>query len=333
MLTPYGRDASAEKLSTWSFDGEQDALQGLIPSTEMFLLGGDARWVRYQSKTDTETVTKFWRMQTDLEAGLHVGPVWLSGVMGTKPAGPTDDPKEHAHLVHRGYTARVDLFSDHIVLRGGLFIPKYGLMLSDHTAFVRSANGLGPDTEQTQAEITYVDDLFEITMAGLVENKLYDREGKSKSGYNVGISLFVGNNSRLNANMLSTKRASETSNTYKTSAGISGVVTLNDMVYSMFEVDRVTNMTQTDLEKQSTEALINYASLNFEVYRGIIPYLRYEFYDNDINKVDTSNSRWGFGTFWYPRPHVQFEARAMRTIVNANHSTATETDGVIHYYF
>lgn len=333
MMTPYGREFSAEKLSTWSYENEQEALHGLLPSMETFLVGGDARWVKLKTKTGDTSFEKFWRMQTDVEAGLHVGPLWLSGMMGTKPAGPMDDPKDKGHLVHRGYSARVDLLDDRVLLRAGLFMPKFGLMSADHTLFVRSVPGLTPDSEQTQAEVMIQGDVFEVSLASLMVNKMYDREYKTKSGFNAGISVFVAGRNRLSLNALSTKRVSGNTDILMKAYGTSGVVTLSRVVYAMFELDRVDNSTKSSGTTSGTSALVNYFSLNAEVVKGIIPYLRYEFYDSNINAPDTSTGRWGGGFNWYPRPHAQIELRALKTVANANQSMTNETDAVLHYYF
>jgi hypothetical protein len=333
MMTPYGREFSAEKLSTWSYENEQEALHGLVPSMGTFLVGGDARWVKTKTKTGETTFEKFWRMQTDLEAGLHVGPVWLSGMWGTKPAGPQDDPKDHGRLVHRGYSARVDLLDDRVLLRGGLFMPKFGLMSADHTLFVRSVPGLTPDGEQTQAELIIQDDDFEVSLATLMVNKMYDREFKTKSGYNAGVSAFVAGRNRLSVSALSTKRVSGTTDLIMNAYGTSGVLSLSREVYAMFELDRVDNIIKSPTTKSGTSALVNYFSLNAEVVKGLIPYLRYEFYDSNIVAPDTSTGRWGAGFNWYPRPHAQIELRVLKTVANANQSMTNETDVVLHYYF
>ena len=332
-LTTYGRDFSADKLSTWHYDTEENALEGLVPANDHYLIGGDARWVRYQYKSGDDTLSKFWRMQTDIELGAHYGPVWITGMMGTKPAGPMDDPKDYSNLIHRGYSARVDLFDEHLLIRAGLFTPKYGLMLADHTAYVRTATGLGPNTEQTQVEMIYQSDLFEATVAGLIQSNMYDREGKSKSGYNIGASTFIAGNTRINANILSTKLSVSDVDTLMTSMGVSGAVTFTNRLYGMFEFDRVSNAIKSETFTQGTEAIINFYSLNFEAYKGIIPYLRYEYYDNDINTTDTSNSRWGGGVTWYPRPHLELEGRVLHSIINATKSFTDESDVILHYYF
>jgi hypothetical protein len=63
---------------------------------------------------------QFWRMQSDVEAGVHLGNVWVTATAGTKPAGPNDRPEDTRTPVVRGYQTRVDLLDEYLVLRGGL---------------------------------------------------------------------------------------------------------------------------------------------------------------------------------------------------------------------
>ena len=332
-LTSHGRMFAEESLSTWSVDREAEALHGIIRTPEWFLAGGDVRWVESRTKYNGKDTKYFWRMQSDIEAGFHAGPAWFLATWGTKPAGPLDDPKQHDHLVHRGYQARVDLFDEHIVLRGGLFLPKYGLMLSDHTAFIRQVVGLSPDAEQTQIEASFENERFELTLAGLMENDLYDRKGKSKSGYNVGASMFLAKKHRVNTNILSTKLVRTGAETQMTANGISGVITLNRKLYAMAEIDRVANSTKTSSSTIESIALANFLSLNVEAYRGIYPFFRYEYLDSDLNKRDTSTTRWGPGLTLYPRPHLQVEGRALRTVLAASRTTRDQAEAIMHYYF
>ena len=333
MLTSHGRDFAEEKLATWHYDGEGDFLHGLVPTSDHYLVGGDARWVNYQGKTADTTFKKFWRMQTDLEVGVHFGPAWLTGMMGTSPAGPTDDQRLHSNLVHRGYQARVDLFDEHLLLRAGLFTPRYGLMLADHTAFVRTATGLNPDDAQTQVEAIYQGDMFEFGVAGLVANNMYDRKGKTESGYNLSASAFILGKNRINLNMLSTKLSTDSSDMLVTNYGISGVLTFTRWLYGMFEIDRIRNNLKFSGSEQQKESLADYFSINAEPFRGFFPYLHYEFLDSDTTLPDTSTGRWGVGASWHPRAHFQFEARMLRSFANSTHSTTDETDAIIHYYF
>jgi hypothetical protein len=331
-LTSYGRDFSAAKLSTWRYENEENLLHGLVPLSDRFLVGGDVRYVDLRRKTGDQKFEKFFRMQTDLEAGVHFGPVWATYAVGTTPSGPTTPKEEAEEVKTRSFAARVDLWDQHVILRAGLFMPKFGLMLSDHTAFVRIASGLNPDGEQTQAEATYQDDRLEVTAAALVESEAFDRKGKTKSGYGLGVSTFL-RRSRFNLNLLSTTLPVEGADVKTTAVSTSAVVTATPRIYGMAEIARVMNTIATEVADLTSNALANYFSVHYEAYKGLIPFLRYEFWDTDIVPPNTSTQRWGGGVTWYPRPHLQVEARYLRGIANQTITTSDQSDVVLHYYF
>ena len=333
MLTTYGREFSEEKLSTWAIEGEERFLEGLVPMNDNVFFGGDARWIKYDSKTVNRHVQKFWRMQTDLEAGVHLGPIYVTGMMGTKPAGPSDDQKDHVNFVHRGYMVRADLFDEHVILRGGLFMPKYGLMLADHTAYIRQATGLNPDGAQTQVEAIFHEDFFELSAAKLIEDSTYDRKRLSHSGYNLGVSGMVAGDNRISASVLSTTKKSGSVEISMLAMGVSAVASLTKELYLMLEIDRVHNETITSTATSRSEAIVDFATLNYEAYKGLIPYLRYEFLDTDMNLPDTSTLRIGLGVNWYPRPHAQLELRALHANSSASKSSTDTTELLLHYYF
>lgn len=336
-LTPYGREFSAQKLSTWRYSGEENPLHGLLPISDHFFLGGDVRWVYMNRSTEDESKSEFWRMQSDVEAAAHAHPrwfepVWVSATFGTTPAGPHTSKKEANKIRLRAWMARIDTWHDHIVARIGLFMPKFGLMLSDHTAYVRIAAGLNPDGEQTQAEVIYQNDRFEVTAALLVKSESNDRVGKSKSGFNAGLSGYF-LKSRFNLNILSTELEQDQLSMKVLDLSASTVVTATSWLYGMFEADHIKTTTSVSSKSETKESVATFASANFDIMRGIIPYLRYEFWDTDLKEINTSKARWGAGANWYPRPHLHVDLRFLRTIDNISQIPANQIDAILHYYF
>lgn len=334
VLTSYGRMFAADKLSTWHFDGEENPLHGLVPVSDRYLLGGDIRWADYRQKSDATTFEKFWRMQSDIEAGVHVGNVWVTATGGTKPAGPTDRPEDTRKPVVRGYLARVDLLQEHLVLRGGLFLPKYGLMLSDHTAWVRTITGLGPDKEQTQLEAIYQDDALEVSLAALVKDRSFDRENQSKSGVNAGAAVMFDNRHRLSANVLQTHLTSQAGTSDMLAFGVSSVVTYTRRLFSMLEVDRAaTAFKAVDGSTSTRVEVAAFGTLSYETYRGILPYGRLEYRSTHAGDIQTHARRWGAGLNWYVRPHVQVDGRVLRSSSSASDAEQDESTLILHYYF
>lgn len=334
VLTSYGRMFSADKLSTWHFDGEENPVHGLVPVSDRYLFGGDIRFADYRLRSDSTKFEKFWLMQSDLEAGVHVGNVWVTATGGTKPAGPNDRPEDTRTPVVRGYLARVDLMQEHLVLRGGLFLPKYGLMLSDHTAWVRQVTGLGPDKEQTQLEVIYQDDAFEVSLAALIEDGTFGRENKSKSGFNAGAAVMLQNRHRLNTNVMQTRFTTNGATSDMLAYGISGVLTFTRQLFSMLEVDRViTKLKAPDSSSSSRVDVAGFGTLSYETFRGVIPYARLEYRSIASGDSQTNSRRWGGGVNWYVRPHVQVDGRVLRNTSSASAAAQDESTLILHYYF
>ena len=334
VLTSYGRMFAAEKLSTWHFEGEENPLHGLVPVSDRYLFGGDVRFADYRLKSDSTKFEKFWLMQADVEAGAHLGNVWLTATGGTKPAGPNDRPEDTRTPVVRGYLARVDLLDEHLVLRGGLFLPKYGLMLSDHTAWVRTITGLGPDKEQTQLEAIYQDDTFEVSLAALVEDSSFGRENKSRSGFNAGAAMMVKDRHRFNANILQTRLTNDGGTSDMLAFGVSAVLTYTRRLFSLLEVDRAaTEFRAPDGSVSKRVEFAGFGTLSYETHRGIIPYGRLEYRSADAGDTQSSSNRWGGGLNWYVRPHVQLDGRILHKSSSTADSSQNESTLILHYYF
>lgn len=332
-LTSYGRLFAAEKLSTWSFEGEENPLHGLTPVSDRILIGGDFRWVHLSRQDANSKFEKFWRMQSDIEPGLHLGNFWLTVTAGSKPAGPISTEKDANKLIARGYAVRFDLFDEHLIVRGGLFIPKFGLMLADHTAYVREIVDLGPDSEQTQFETIFQDDHLEFSLAAIVKNEMLGRQGKSKSGFNAGAGVMLGKGLRLNLNAMQTILNKKDIKQQLQAVGSSAVITFNKRLFSMQEVSYVQTSFETPELKSEAKHLASFVSLSLETIRGLIPYLRLEHRQKSEEEREQLDYRWGVGSNWYIRPHLQVDGRVLRQLDAKTKATQNTSSMIIHYYF
>lgn len=334
VLTDYGRMFSGEKLSTWFVPGEENLLHGAVPSSERLLVGGDLRWVydRYEGGGRSEEV--FWRMQSDVDFVFHVGDAWFQAAFGTKPAGPRDDMKKHGRLLSRSYAVRYDLFDERLIVRGGLFMPKYGLMMADHTTYTRLSAALTPEDEQTQFEITYQDDDFEVSAAILFDREVSTMNERPKKGFNVGIAKMLGTRNRATLGLLKTEQVSDTNNRSVTSIMMSVVLTFTNKLYSMLELNRSNDQVMAEGKKIISDSAALFYSLNYEVLRGLSPFVRYELWNTQLTASGRKITRLGPGFNWYPRPHLQAELRHLITMSESSDSKSTNsTELILHYYF
>lgn len=333
-LTNYGRMFSGEKLSTWSVPGEENLLHGVTSASERLLVGGDLRWVydRYQAGGRSEEM--FWRMQSDVDFVFHVGDAWIQAAFGTKPAGPRDDMKKHGRLLNRSYSVRYDLFDERLLIRGGLLMPKYGLMTADHTTYTRLSAALTPEDEQTQFELTYQDDDFEVWASILFDREVSASKARPKKGFNLGIAKMLGLKNRVTLGLLKTEQVSDSSRRSLTSVVMSAVLTFTSRLYSMLEFNRTSDQVLSDGKTITSDSAAVFYSLNYEVLRGLSPFMRYELWNTQLAVSGRRITRFGPGFNWYPRPHLQTELRHLTTLSESSDSKATNsTELILHYYF
>lgn len=328
VLTSYGRIFAAEKLSSGAYEREEDPLHGLVPVSDRWLLGGDVRSVFMKRKEPA--FEEFWTMQADLEGGARFGSYWSTVAVGMKPRGPaSEEPHEFAL---RSFSLRADLWKQRVLARGGLFMPRFGLNLSDHTAYVRIASGLNPEDEQTQIELSFQSDHVEAVGAAMFPLEFSDREDKAKFGGLMSLSSYWARQ-RLNLGVMYTKLKLDDSIQYFTAFNISGVLTLTQDLYGMFETAYVQNFLSTTSSDTKTTGLATFSTFNAEVLKGFVGFVRYEYWDRDLSTKNSSRGRWGTGFQWYPRPHWQTEWRVSRAVVNASKSIQDQVDIILHYYF
>ncbi len=274
-------------------------------------------------------------MQVDAEAGVLWKQFWLTGIVGMKPRGPYEIPDEDKNkFLVRGFSGRVDLLEDQLLIRAGLFVPSFGLNLVDHTAFVRNSVGLGADAEQSQVEVTYQSEAFELGAASIFINEGFDRKEQTKSGMALHASTFLSSKHRLNLSYLNLGTTKDGTTNRRQSTGLSASLAMHDKVFLLGEVDQTASLIKSSFFELKTTSLASFATLNFEVARGLIPLLRHEYFDPNQKEKKDSLNRSGVGVAWHPRPHFQVESRLLRAIYEDTTIKASDSlEGVFHYYF
>jgi len=333
ILTNYGRMFAAEKLSTWSTYAEENVLHGLMNPSEHFLVGGDARWAYTRYESGTVKQEKFWRMQTDFELALHAVDTWIQLAFGTKPAGPYDDSRQHRKLINRGYSARIDLFDEHTLVRIGRFLPKFGLMTADHTIYTRMAADMGPENEQLQFELTMQNDQNELSLSAMSDKHSRSDDTQPKKGFNFYISHMFRQRSRLSLGMFQAETSPPNVSRKTTGTVVSGIIIFNEKLFSLVEITRVNDVIKSSDLKSESDAAALFANLNYEIFKGFFPFVRYELWNRDFSDPKSRLTRHGAGITWYPRPHFQTEVRVL--VTNSNDSGSRpklSTDLILHYY-
>ena len=144
-LTAYGRAISGE-FNTWS--APEDSLH------ENLILGADVRYL--YSRAQGPQTTRQFLMQAEVSLGFdteHISAITTVGDYNGKAE------MREAYLELR----RCD--QDIMTLRGGKFMPQYGLKLPDHTQFIRRNIGFDQGREVYGGDLTYTTQWFEVIMS------------------------------------------------------------------------------------------------------------------------------------------------------------------------
>ena len=158
LLTPYGRSLSREEISTFgrqgaggasagATSGEEGFLFGVLPSESPLQLGLDVRpsHVGVEAAGRALPGRNFF-MNLDLQAAWRQDRWTAYGTMGRKPARGGARPISYEHWI--AYQV-----SDGVSVRGGRFLPAYGVRFADHTSFTREGLDLAQDDQVYGVEV------------------------------------------------------------------------------------------------------------------------------------------------------------------------------------
>ena len=152
LLTPYGRSLSREEISTFGRQGaggvpaveptvgEEGFLFGTLASESPLQLGLDVRPSHLQVDLPGRTIPdRNFLMNLDLQAAWRRDRWTAYGTIGRAPRGG-DQLVSYEHWI--SYQA-----TDTVSVRGGRFLPAYGVRFADHTSFTRARLDLAQDDQ------------------------------------------------------------------------------------------------------------------------------------------------------------------------------------------
>ena len=157
LLTPYGRSLSREEISSFGRQGtaaaaavtrsEEGFLFGTLPSDSPLQLGLDVRPSHLEVDVPGRAVAeRNFLMNLDLQAAWRLDRWTVYGTAGRAPASGGGDLVSYEHWVAWQATERV-------TVRGGRFLPAYGVRFADHTSFNREWMDLAEDDQVYGIEV------------------------------------------------------------------------------------------------------------------------------------------------------------------------------------
>lgn len=297
ILNAYGREASKEVLSTWARDGEQYFAYSAVKPPEWLLLQGYYRSVYVYRDTPTFRDGRFIFMQGDLEAAAQYKNWTLDASAGYQdPAGATSFSD---HLISRRHYLMVRTDDGTYGLRGGRFLPEYGIMAPDHITLTRRVLLLNDEDGETyNLEASYIGDSYNFYLTGVfgrpsspgLDTGLTATASRAVSDrYKLGVSYRYGSNNLEKRNIL----------------GPWGILGFSHDLFLLTEIDFKSSLPEP-LESRAAWGWADSMRLDHEWVQGFHTYLLQEFARTDFSSEQTQMQDYGLGLQWFPRPHFEF---------------------------
>jgi hypothetical protein len=324
LLTEYGRAATGEVLSTWSYKNEELFGHGLVPEPPAWLkVGGDFRSIQTYVDTPRSTSTSFFPMQMDLEFGLTFGKfnyVQSAGVMG----GPEGTPYKGDFISHRMYA--LFNWTDEIYTRAGKYFMPYGINLPDHTSFVRKNLGFNENQESYNLDIGFLGEQWNAVLAvnfGRKDQVTADLD----NGASLQVAANIGDTHKVMGNFAYLKNT----NVHRYLAGPSVLWGFSQKWVFLGEYDYQEKTTESATPVVQKGA-VTYSRLQYEWTKGVNSYLLHQLSYLDFDQLKTRVNSAGFGVLWYPRPHFEFGLEFDSATTADINETNNIAWGLIHYY-
>ena len=333
LLNAYGRDESAETLST--FSGEGAFLYGSIKLPSWLTIGGDLRgaFVSHDVGDPSGTSTAFFPMQADLEARAYLGFNFsIYGVGGLR-----GQVRQNSDLVpEQNYQPISDsrfISREHWLqwkydgwyVRGGRFYAPFGLRLAEHVTYIRRDLGFDLLSESYNISGGYIGEQWELHLTAFAPDFLRHM-GSEESG---GVAYFERRFPSEMGSVAVQSRFASGPGISRFTGGVVGKYYL-EAVKTLFMVEADVSHLMPDGTSSSNQ-LVGLAGISVLPVRGLILTVLGERNQEDLR---VSNASWDAVTGilgWFPAPHseLQLMGRLQRA---EGEATAKTVLLQIHYY-
>lgn len=333
LLTSYGRDESADTLSTFTGDGA--FLYGSIKTPSWLAIGGDLRgaFVSQDIGDPSGTSTAFFPMQADLEARLYLGLNFsVYGVGGLR-----GQVRQNSDLVpEQNYQPISDsrfISREHWLqwkyqgwyVRGGRFYAPFGLRLAEHVTYIRRDLGFDLLEESYNISGGFIGQQWELHLTAFAPD-FVRHMGSEESG---GVAYFE-------RRLPNEQGAVAVQGRFASGPGISR---LTGGVVGKYYVEAVKTLFMVEADvvhlmpngTSTSNQFVGLAGISVLPARGMIITALGERNQEDVR---VSNTSWDALTGilgWFPAPHS--ELQLMGRLQRAEGEAAAKTVLLqIHYY-
>ncbi len=293
-LNQYGRALSKEVLSTWGTENEAQFAYNLVKPPEWLNLWGAYRSVYVYRDTPTYRDGRSIFMQADLEAAA-VYQKWTADFsFGYQDPANAQGFWDHA-IARQFYLMYRPI--EEVGIRGGKFLPAYGIRSPDHVIVTRRALRINDEgTESVNLEGSFVNEtysFFATAIFGRPDDLTLQRERGASfvasrafgDTYKAGMSYYTGSFDAPRRQLL----------------GPFATLGFTPHLFLLSEAD-------LQLLPDAGSGFAAYNRLGYEIVQGLILYGTQEFARLDFTRSNSRVQTYGLGFQWFPRPHFELNA-------------------------
>ncbi len=309
LLTPYGRGASEEFLSTWTRPGEGGLINGAVKTPDWLLAGGELRGLAFSRDTNVYEAKGFIPMQIEADAGI----TYQNEVTAVAAVGVYNKSLQ----LQNAY-ALVNV-GEHVFTRLGRFFPAFGINAPEHTLVTRRGLGFDEGQETWNLEAGVVGEAGEVIVDAILKQGI-DEISSEEKGVALRAAWYAGGRSQLGVSLLSVKG----SVWRRTVPGVFATAGITKTVYVLAEIDREqkTPTLATDPSTPANTRVVSATKVGWEFTRGLHVLGTYESSVTTSGRFDPRLWSAGPGLQWFPRPHLEVLAQAQRRYDEAWSKTA-----------
>lgn len=292
IMTDYGRALSKELLSTWSYNGEENWHYGALKNEKVpswLKLGGDFRSVQVHTKDQTATVGRYIEMQEQVEVAYNHKSTWISLTAGS------DTLQASKPWYLPGFYFLTHLTQE-LQVRVGKFIPRFGINTAEHVFSTRGPIGFGIQSEREALELTYLTQKWDWSISAST--------GEFKNGANAKGMYSQFNYSFGTRDRVGVSFEKKLEDDQALAFGAHALVGFSEKFYLI--TDTVWRKKEDTLGVK-TAGIFHFAQLGYEIEKGLHLIVQEDLRKDDLSASNTTQSFYGLGFTFFPRPHLEFQ--------------------------
>ncbi|MFM8268927.1 MAG: hypothetical protein ACKN9V_01970 [Pseudomonadota bacterium] len=315
ILTSYGRKLSADWMSAWGRENEDEFLYGSVSLPQWLNMGGDIRALQlYQNRASRESA-EFIFMQADVEAAASIGKVTVDATAGVTPQG---NPLSRRHFLQYQPT-------EELSFRVGRFLPAVGINTENHSVAVKRGVGRDQGTETYNVEAAWIDQNFDVFITGILGRPDSLNLGAEMGGA-LSSSIFLGNRHKIGASYVVLTRNVG----YRNLAGPFFILGLGKKFFLMVDTAFTWFKPQLGAVQSGFADTVRF---NFEMSQGVHFYLSQEFFQNNFQDTASRMEAYGVGFQFFPRPHLELNTQFLKQRYGGTSSSfADYAYAMLHFY-